>query len=67
LLAWRLRPLPAREILERRAATSLSRLRHQQGERYKARQLLADIDGWFTEGFDTADPQEAKTLVAELP
>jgi predicted ATPase with chaperone activity len=48
LLAWNPRPLPAREILERRAATSPSRLRHQQREGYKARQLLADIDGWFT-------------------
>ena len=36
------------------------------GKRNDARQLLAEIYGWFTEGFDTADLQEAKTLLAEL-
>ena len=45
---------------------SLSWLWHQQRERYKARQLLADIDSWFTKGFDTAELQDAKTLLAEL-
>jgi hypothetical protein len=45
---------------------SLSRLWHQQGERYKARQLLADIDGRCTEGFDTTDLQEAKARLEEL-
>lgn len=39
---------------------------HQQREGYKARQLLADIDSWFTEGFDTADLLEAKALLEEL-
>jgi predicted ATPase len=52
--------------LELRAATSLSRLWQQQGKREEARQLLAEIYGWFTEGFDTADLQEAKALLEEL-
>jgi predicted ATPase len=51
---------------ELRAATSLSRLWQQQGKRNEARQLLAPIYGWFTEGFDTADLQDAKALLAEL-
>ena len=45
---------------------SLSRLWHQQCERYETRELLADSDGWFTEGFDTADLQEAKTLLYHI-
>jgi predicted ATPase len=49
--------------LELRAATSLSRLWLQQGKRYGARELLAPVYGWFTEGFDTADLQEAKALL----
>jgi predicted ATPase/class 3 adenylate cyclase len=52
--------------LELRAALSLSRLWQQQGKRDEARQLLAPIYGWFTEGFDTADLQEAKALLQEL-
>ena len=52
--------------LELRAAMSLSRLWQQQGKRVEARQLLAEVYGWFTEGFDTADLQEAKALLAEL-
>jgi len=52
--------------LELRAVLSLSRLWQQQGKRREARQLLADIDGWFTEGFETADLQEAKVLLEEL-
>jgi predicted ATPase len=52
--------------LELRAAMSLSRLWQQQGKRAAARALLAEIYGWFTEGFDTADLQEAKVLLAEL-
>jgi predicted ATPase len=47
---------------ELRAALSLSRLWQQQGQRDAARDLLAPIYGWFTEGFDTADLQEAKAL-----
>jgi predicted ATPase len=52
--------------LELRAAMSLSRLWHQQGTRHEAHALLAEVYGWFTEGFDTADLQEAKALVEEL-
>ena len=52
--------------LELRAAMSLSRLWQQQGKCAEARDLLAPIYGWFTEGFDTADLQEAKTLLEEL-
>ena len=51
---------------ELRAAMSLSRLWQQQGKRDAAHQLLADIYHWFTEGFDTADLQEAKVLLDEL-
>jgi predicted ATPase len=51
---------------ELRAAMSLSRLWQQQGKRAEACELLAPIYGWFTEGFDTADLQEAKALLDEL-
>jgi len=52
--------------LELRAATSLARLWQRQGKRAEARKLLASIYDWFTEGFDTADLQEAKALLEEL-
>jgi predicted ATPase len=52
--------------LELRAATSLARLWQQQGKRTEACALLAAVYGWFTEGFDTADLQEAKALLATL-
>ena len=52
--------------LELRAAMSLARLWQRQGQRAAAHQLLAELYGWFTEGFDTADLQEAKTLLAAL-
>jgi predicted ATPase len=52
--------------LELRAALSLSRLWQRQGKRDDARELLAPIYGWFTEGFDTADLQEAKVLLEPL-
>ena len=52
--------------LELRAAMSLGRLWQQQGKRDEARALLAPIYGWFTEGFDTTDLQEAKALLEEL-
>jgi predicted ATPase len=52
--------------LELRAAVSLSRLWHQQGKRTEAHDLLAEVYAWFTEGFDTADLQEAKALLEEL-
>ena len=51
---------------ELRAATSLARLRQQQGRRKAARVLLAPVYGRFTEGFDTADLREAKALLDEL-
>jgi predicted ATPase len=53
--------------LELRAAMSLSRLWQRQGKKDEARQMLAEIYGWFTEGFDTADLQEARALLEELP
>jgi len=49
--------------LELRAAMSRSRLWQQQGKQAEARALLAPVYGWFTEGFDTADLQEAKALL----
>jgi predicted ATPase len=52
--------------LEPRAVMSLSRLWQSQGKKEKARRLLAEIYGWFTEGFDTADLQEAKVLLKKL-
>jgi predicted ATPase len=52
--------------LELRAAMSLSRLWQQQGKRVEARALLAPIYGWFTEGLDTTDLQEARALLEEL-
>jgi class 3 adenylate cyclase/predicted ATPase len=51
---------------ELRASMSLSRLWQQQGKQEEAHQLLAEIYGWFTEGFDTADLKEAKVLLEEL-
>ena len=51
---------------ELRATISLARLRRDQGKRAEARDLLAPIYGWFTEGFDTADLKDAQTLLAEL-
>ena len=52
--------------LELRAAMSLSRLWQQQGKQAEARELLAPVYGWFTEGFDTKDLQEAKVLLEAL-
>jgi predicted ATPase len=52
--------------LELRGAISLGRLWQRHGKKDEARQLLAEIYGWFTEGFDTADLQEAKALLEEL-
>jgi len=45
---------------------SLSRLWQQQGRRKEAHEMLAEVYGWFTEGFDTVDLQEARALLAEL-
>ncbi|HJY83922.1 MAG TPA: hypothetical protein VKK81_22895, partial [Candidatus Binatia bacterium] len=52
--------------LELRAAMSLSRLWQQQGKKIEARQLLAKVYNWFTEGFDMKDLQEAKALLEQL-
>jgi class 3 adenylate cyclase/predicted ATPase len=54
------------KALELRAAASLARLWQQQGKRQEAHDLLAPVYHWFTEGFDTADLQDAKALLAEL-
>ena len=52
--------------LELRAVMSLARLWKTQGKREEARKMLAEIYGWFTEGFDTVDLKEAKVLLEEL-
>jgi predicted ATPase len=52
--------------LELRAAMSLSRLWQRQGKRREAYDLLAPIYGWFTEGLDTADLQDAQALLEAL-
>ncbi len=52
--------------LELRAATSLGRLWQEQGRRGEARQLVAGVYDWFTEGFETADLQEARELITSL-
>ena len=51
--------------LELRAVMSLSRLRQQQGKKEEAHHMLAEIYNWFTEGFNTADLQEARQLLEE--
>ena len=53
-------------LLELRAAMSLARLWRDQGKVQQARDLLAPVYGWFTEGFDTRDLKEAKALLDEL-
>ena len=52
--------------IELRATTSLARLLTKQGRRNEARTMLADIYGWFTEGFDSADLKDAKALLDQL-
>ena len=52
--------------LELRAARDLARLWGEQGRRTEARDLLAPVYNWFTEGFDTADLKEAKALLDQL-
>jgi len=51
---------------ELRAATSMARLWREQGKRDEARNLLAPVYGWFTEGFDTLDLKQAKALLDQL-
>jgi predicted ATPase len=53
-------------LLELHAAMSLARLWRDQGKVQQARELLAPVYGWFTEGFDTRDLKEAKALLEEL-
>ena len=54
------------KLWELRAAVSLARLRWDQGRRVAARDLLAPVYGWFTEGFDTPDLKDAKVLLETL-
>jgi predicted ATPase len=54
------------KLWELRAAASLARLRRDQGRHAEARDLLAPVYGWFTEGFDIPDLKEAKALLDEL-
>jgi predicted ATPase len=54
------------KLWELRAAASLARLRRDQGRHAEARDLLAPVYGWFTEGFDTPDLKDAKVLSGEL-
>ena len=54
------------KLWELRAAASLARFRRDQGRRAEARDLLAPVYGWFTEGFGTPDLKEAKALLDEL-
>ena len=54
------------KLWELRAAMNLARLWHNRVKRAEARDLLAPIYGWFTEGFDTPDLQNAKALLGEL-
>jgi predicted ATPase len=54
------------KMFELRTSTSLARLWRDQGKRDRARELLAPVYGWFTEGFDTRDLKEAKVLLDEL-
>jgi predicted ATPase len=53
------------KLLELRAVTSLARLWQQRGKHHEAHRMLSEIYSWFTEGFDTADLQTAKSLLAE--
>ena len=62
----RFRAVSKRGLLELRASMSLARLWRDQGKVEEARELLAPVYGWFTEGFDTRDLKEAKTLLEEL-
>jgi predicted ATPase len=66
LLAKRIAADQGAKLFELRAATSLARLWRDQGKLIEARDLLAPIYGWFTEGFDTLDLKQAKALLDEL-
>jgi predicted ATPase len=58
---------PAVMVTGRTAEMSMARLWRDQGKRDNARELLAPVYGWFTEGFDTRDLKEAKALLDDLP
>ena len=62
---FRLRAQQAKSV-ELRASMSLARLWRDQGKVQQARELLAPVYEWFTEGFDTLDLKEAKALLEEL-
>jgi predicted ATPase len=53
-------------LFELRATVSLARLLKQQGKTEEARKMLVEVYAWFTEGFETADLKDAKTLLEEL-
>ena len=60
------RPPPTAKSLELRAAMSFARLWRVRGRPQQARELLAPVYGWFTEGLDTLDLKQAKGLLAQL-
>ena len=60
------KPPPVCRCKELRAAMSVARLWRDQGKPQQAREVLAPVCGWFTEGFDTLDLKEAKALLDEL-
>ena len=64
--ALRLAQAQQAKTYELRAAVNLARLWGEQGRRAEARELLAPVYNWFTEGFDTADLEETKALLDEL-
>ena len=64
--AWAVARRQQTKSCELRAAMSLARLRSDQGKVQQARELLAPVYGWFTEGFDTRDLKDAKALLGEL-
>jgi predicted ATPase len=66
LQSWEIARAQQAKAWELRAATSLARLWRDRGKRAEARELLAPIYGWFTEGFETPDLKEAKALLDEL-
>ena len=63
---FRLRGAQQAKSWEMRTAMSMARLWRDQGKRDEARELLAPVYNWFTEGFDTLDLKEAKALLDEL-
>ena len=66
LRAIRVSQIQEAKSLELRAATTLARLWRDQGKRQEARDLLAPVYDWFTEGFDTPDLKETKALLEQL-